>query len=69
MASILQTVISKGIYSLKVRVVMQHFLFDFLSYSLQSPDAVSKIKTVANNILLYGGLIGYTAIGAKVTSQ
>ena len=33
---------------------------------LQSPDTVSRFKTVGNNVILYVGLIGYTAIGAKV---
>jgi len=34
--------------------------------SLKSQDAVSRLKTVANNVMLYVGLIGYTAIGAKI---
>ena len=33
---------------------------------LQSPDTVTRFKTVGNNVILYVGLIGYTAIGAKV---
>ena len=33
---------------------------------LQSPDTVTRFKTVGNNVVLYVGLIGYTAIGAKV---
>ena len=27
---------------------------------------MGRLKTVANNVMLYVGLIGYTAIGAKV---
>ena len=30
---------------------------------------MSRLKTVANNVMLYVGLIGYTAIGAKVSSD
>ena len=33
---------------------------------LQSPDTVSRFKSALNNILLYLGLIGYTALGAKI---
>ena len=29
---------------------------------------MGRLKTVANNVMLYVGLIGYTAIGAKVSS-
>ena len=32
----------------------------------QSPDTVSRFKSALNNILLYLGLIGYTALGAKI---
>ena len=64
MASILQSVFSKGLYSLKVRYSSD----ERLSHSciVQSPDAVSRFKTVGNNVMLYVGLISYTAIGAKV---
>ena len=30
---------------------------------------MGRLKTVANNVMLYVGLIGYTAIGAKVSSD
>ena len=33
---------------------------------LQSPDTVSRFKSALNNVLLYLGLIGYTALGAKI---
>ena len=32
----------------------------------QSPDTVGRFKSALNNVLLYLGLIGYTALGAKI---
>ena len=33
---------------------------------LKAPETVSRLKTVLNNLGLYGGLVVYTALGAWV---
>lgn len=35
-------------------------------HTVKNPDSVEKIKTIASHVGMFIGLIGYTAIGAKV---